>query len=365
MIRLLIVDDSALMRRLLTEIFTDIDGFTVAFARNADEALARLSDFKPDVITLDIHMPGMDGLACLDRIMVTQPTPVVMVSALTEAGADETLQALALGAVDFIAKPHGPLSLEMDMIAADLVAKVRGAAEARIPGSTRLAERVRQRTAAGKTAKQSAPAKLTRSKRPPIKGEPLGVIEAVLIGVSTGGPPALDALLAPLPGNFPWPIVIAQHMPSSFTGPLARRLDRTCAIRVVEVSQPVPLEPATVYIGRGDADLIFSHRGGVPHILAAPAKADLLWHPSTDRLVDSARMLFKPEALVGILMTGMGNDGARAMTALHQDGGHVLAQDEASSVVWGMPGALVAAGGTDLVLPLDGIAAQLVAWAEG
>lgn len=371
MTRLLIVDDSPLMRRLLADIFADAGDFTVEVARSADEALAKLAGFAPDVITLDIHMPGMDGLACLDRIMIDRPCPVVMVSSLTEAGAHETLEALTLGAVDFIAKPRGPLSLEIEGIAGDLVAKVRNAAKARIPRSVRLADRVRERAAAARSPLHH-PASLGKPPAAPKRAKPpraaqaarLSGIEAVLVGVSTGGPPALDALLQPIPADFPWPIVIAQHMPASFTGPLARRLDRNCALDVVEVSRSLPLTPGKIYIGRGDADLIFSRRAGQAHVLAAPVQPDLLWHPSADRMVATARQLFEADALIGILMTGMGHDGAEAMAALRRDGGHVIAQDEASAVVWGMPGALVAADGADLVLPLDAIAPQLVAWAR-
>lgn len=375
MTRLLIVDDSPLMRRLLGEIFAEAGGFTVETARHAEQALEKLAGFAPDVITLDIHMPGMDGLACLDRIMLERPTPVVMVSSLTEAGADETLEALSLGAVDFIAKPRGPLSLEIEDIAAGLVAKVRSAARARIPRSARLIERVRQRAAAaGKTVRAGRRAAAPSPLPPPPRAagaqvgpaipQRLSGIEVVLVGVSTGGPPALDSLLQPLPHDFPWPIVIAQHMPAAFTGPLARRLDRACALRVVEVDSPVPLAPGHVYLGRGDADLIVSRRGGKVQLMAAPSQAERLWHPSADRLVESARAVFEAPAIVGLLMTGMGHDGARAMAALRRDGGHVIAQDEASSVVWGMPGALVAADGADLVLPLDRLAGQLVEWSR-
>lgn len=376
--RLLVVDDSPLMRRLLGEIFSEAGDFTVAFARDADEALAQLADFAPDVITLDIHMPGMDGLDCLDRIMVERPTPVVMVSTLTEAGADETLEALTLGAVDFVPKPRGPMSLEIEGIADLLVDKVRSAADARILRSTRLRERVRQRAAVVQSRRTGRPARkpsATTATAAPLAavGRAPGVrlnqarlsnIEAVLVGVSTGGPPALDVLLEALPPNFPWPVVIAQHMPASFTGPLARRLDRGCALKVVEVTGAVPLDPGFVYIGRGDADIIFTRRMRKPHLLAAPIEAGRLWHPSADRLVESARTLFEPAALIGVLMTGMGHDGAAAMAALRRDGGHVLAQDEASSVVWGMPGALVEAGGADLVLPLDRLAVQLIEWSQ-
>lgn len=365
MIRLLIVDDSALMRRLLSEIFNEATGFEIAIARTGEEALQSLETFAPDVITLDIHMPGMDGLACLDRIMVERPTPVVMVSSLTQAGAEETLEALALGAVDFIAKPRGAMSLEIETISQDLIEKVRSAANARIPGSARLSDKVRMRARIGKEPAITVLKKTHPSHR---KVRPdqtaLSGIEAVLVGVSTGGPPALDALLQPLPGTFPWPLVIAQHMPATFTGPLARRLDRGCALDVVEVCRAVPLERGKVYIGRGDADLVFSRRNGAVQLLAAPKQTHRLWHPSADRLVESARTVFAPSALIGVLMTGMGSDGAAAMAQLQRDGGHVIAQDKESSVVWGMPGTLVAAGGTDLILPLTSIAPQLMAWAR-
>jgi two-component system chemotaxis response regulator CheB len=358
-IKLLIVDDSPLMRKLLVEIFSDAGGFELATARGGAEALDQIESFSPDVVTLDIHMPDMDGLACLDRIMVEWPRPVVMVSSLTEEGANETLEALSLGAVDFIAKPRGPVSLGIDDIADALVDKVRAAAGARIPKTLRLADRIRSR------ASRSIP-------RPPLPASPprrggarLDGIAAVLVGVSTGGPPALDAMLGPLPHDFPWPIVIAQHMPASFTGPLAQRLDRACALRVSEVTAPVPMMPGRVYIGRGDADLIVSVRGGVPILLSAPPGGRYPWHPSANRLVESAAAQLGPEKLVGVLMTGMGTDGAEALARVRSQGGHVIAQDEASSVVWGMPGALVALDGADAVLPLDAIADRLIEWAQG
>ncbi|MFD1612361.1 chemotaxis-specific protein-glutamate methyltransferase CheB [Sphingomonas tabacisoli] len=361
MTRLLIVDDSALMRKLLVEIFSASGDFDIAVARNADEALAQLHAFRPDVITLDIHMPGMDGLACLDRIMIERPCPVVMVSSLTEEGADETLEALSLGAVDFIAKPQGPVSLEIDTISAALVDKVRAAAKARISRTLRLADRVRLRTGAPNRPKPSPAARPRRRG----KNAPLEDIAAVLVGVSTGGPPALDVLLQPLPADFPWPIVIAQHMPASFTGPLARRLDRNCALPVSEAARPGPLEPGNVYIGRGDADLLISRRKGSAVVMPAPASPDLPWHPSTDRLVESAIETLGAKRLVGVLLTGMGADGAGAMARMRSEGGHVIAQDSETSVVWGMPGALVALDGADHVLPLGDIPGQLVDWAMG
>lgn len=355
MTKLLIVDDSALMRRVLTDIFTAAGNFEIAVARSGVEALGMLAAFEPDVITLDVHMPEMDGLACLDRIMVVRPCPVVMVSSLTAEGAEETLEALALGAVDFVPKPKGAVSLEIEKIAADLVSKVRAASKARIPRSARLRERIREASAGLWKHPASGRASSTGDMLAPIDGTGL-----VLVGCSTGGPPALDALLAELPADFPWPILIAQHMPASFTGPLARRLDRICALSVQEVERATPLRPAHAYVGRGDADLILSRRAGSIVAMPAPSDPGLFWHPSVDRMVESAMRLFAPEKLVGVLMTGMGTDGAAAMAKLKQRGGMTIAEAESTAVVWGMPGALVERGGAALVSPLPEIAADLM-----
>ncbi len=184
----------------------------------------------------------------------------------------------------------------------------------------------------------------------------------VLVGTSTGGPPALDVLLSGLPADFPWPIVVAQHMPASFTGPLARRLDGLCALNVMEVTQPTPLSAGSVYIAKGDADIIVGMRAGAPIVMAAPSMAEYRWHPSVDRLVWSAIEHLGAERLIGVLMTGMGSDGAAAMTRLRADGGRTIAEAEETAVIWGMPGELVKAGGADIVLPLASIPAQLLAW---
>jgi two-component system chemotaxis response regulator CheB len=169
----------------------------------------------------------------------------------------------------------------------------------------------------------------------------------------------LEALLTGLPASFPWPIVVAQHMPATFTGPLARRLDGISRLDVQEVRDPIPLKPGNVYIGRGDADVIVSRRGAALVAMAAPVQADYPWHPSTDRLVRSALNYMAPSQLIGILMTGMGNDGAGAMALIHAGGGRTIAEAEETAVVWGMPGELVKANGADFVVPLQKIAAQL------
>jgi two-component system chemotaxis response regulator CheB len=352
-IKVLVVDDSALVRKLLVQVFAAEADFEVEVARDGAQALTLLASFAPDVITLDIHMPKMDGLACLDRIMVEKPTPVVMVSTLTADGAESTLEALRMGAVDFVAKPEGAVSLRIHEVAPDLIAKVRAAASARLSPSHRLKDRVRHQIG----GPLSVPIRAVRrdaGESVPVVGQGL-----VLVGTSTGGPPALEALLTPLPVDFPWPILVAQHMPATFTGPLAQRLDRICALTVVEVSRPIPLDPGHVYVGRGNADIIVSRRAGSLVALAAPPLANYPWHPSVDRLVTSAMDQTSATQIVGVLMTGMGNDGAQAMTRLREQGGRTIAEAEDSAVVWGMPGELVKAGGADYVEPLGEIAARL------
>ncbi len=364
MIKLLIVDDSALMRRLLGTVFKGEADFEVAFARDGAEALACLQTFRADVITLDVQMPHMDGLTCLDRIMVMHPCPVVMVSSVTGAGADITLEALQLGAVDFIAKPEGPVSLAMEEFAPLLIDKVKAASKARLRLSSRLAERVRLRAGGGLPARPAHSSALLHTKSATAKRMAAGPIDGVvLVGSSTGGPPALDALLSPLPASFPWPILIAQHMPASFTGSLARRLDKLCALTVIEVTKPMPLLPGQVYIGRGDADMIVSARPDGVVVTAVPASADYRWHPSVDRLVSTAMEHLGSRRLIGVLMTGMGNDGAAAMTRLSAEGGRTIAEAEETAVVWGMPGELVKAGGAQVIAPLDNIARHLLDWA--
>jgi two-component system chemotaxis response regulator CheB len=356
MIRLLIVDDSALMRKVMGKIFADEEEFELRFARDGAEALAEIARDKPDVVTLDVQMPGMDGLTCLDRIMVEAPVPVVMVSSLTASGAEIALEALRRGAVDVAAKPKA-LSLGIEAMGAELKAKIRGAAGAKLRLSLRLRERVRHRIGAPETGQPPHSARAASARgRGLAKGGPPGL---VLVGTSTGGPPALEALLTGLPGNFPWPVLVAQHMPSGFTGALARRLDQICALNVLEVAEPAALTPGFVYIGRGDADMVVVRHAEGLVAMAVAAQPEHLWHPSTERLVQSARLVMAPERLIGVLMTGMGNDGVAAMAELRAAGGRTIAEAEETAVVWGMPGELVRAGGAEFVLPLGEIAKRL------
>jgi two-component system, chemotaxis family, protein-glutamate methylesterase/glutaminase len=359
-IKLLIADDSALMRRVLEDIFLQEGDFQIRLARNGIEAIELVRSFDPQVVTLDIQMPGMDGLACLRRIMIEAPRPVVMISSLTAEGAEATLEAIELGAVDFVAKPSGTVSLEIDRLRPMLLEKVRAAANARIRRTLRLTERVRHQirgaSVATRTRPDRAPRKAARSGATGLTGVP----GLVLIGTSTGGPAALDVVLPRLPAGFPWPVLVAQHLPASFTGAFARRLDRECQLQVVEVDRPMPLEAGTIFIGRGDADVTVASRAAGVIALPAPAKASYLWHPSVERMVASALENIAASQLIGVLMTGMGNDGAEAMKRLRQGGGRTIAEAESTAIVWGMPGELVKNGGAEMVRPLEDIAATII-----
>jgi two-component system chemotaxis response regulator CheB len=300
MIKLLIVDDSALMRRHLVQLFEQEADFKVLAVRNGVEALRELNEFDPDVITLDVNMPEMDGLTCLSRIMVQRPKPVVMVSSLTQAGAEATFEALELGAVDFIHKPDGTISRDIVRIQHELIMKVRSAATSRVRRSRGLTSRL----AGGRTGASPAPVAKPSTA---MQRDKTGI---VLVGVSTGGPGTLEEILPLLPAGFPWPVVVAQHMPASFTGVFARRLDSLCQVQVMEVTRQTVLEGGNVYIARGDADLVFTRTGLGVVALPAPASAQHLWHPSVTRMVESAMNARPPELLVGVQLTGMGDDGA-------------------------------------------------------
>jgi two-component system chemotaxis response regulator CheB len=374
--RLLIADDSALMRKFLGEIFRAEGDFDVHLARNGREALSLAHSLAPDVITLDVNMPDMDGITCLSRIMVECPRPVVMVSSLTGAGAEVTLQALSLGAVDFIAKPDGTVSRHIDQIRSALVARVRAAATARVRHSRGLLERVRHTARMAHAEARMPDAWMPAPPRPPPRAGraerpregaapgPDGPRGIVLVGVSTGGPGAIEAILPRLSRRFPWPILIAQHMPESFTGVFARRINDLSELEVIEVTRPTALRAGVAYVGRGDGDMLVGHRGGALSAIPSPASARHTWHPSVDRLVATALEHVAPERLLGVMLTGMGDDGADAMARVRAQGGRTIAESEDTAVVWGMPGELVRRGGATLVLPLQRIADQLRRWTE-
>lgn len=369
--KVLVVDDSALMRRLLSAVLTQA-GWTVAAARNGREGVEQLLEWQPDVVTLDINMPEMDGLTALSLMMQARPTPIVMVSSLTEKGAQATMEALALGAVDFIAKPGGTISLSIDDIQALLLEKVRTASRIRLrpgrpaaamPAPVQRAPRpalARPAPASPRTT-TSAPASVSPA---PLRGGMGRCPGLVLIGISTGGPRTLEDVLPQLPSDFPWPVLVAQHMPPNFTLAFAQRMDRMCALEVVEVGEPMPLEPGRIHIGRGGTDLVVVERLGRLVAQPRPESPAHPWHPSADVMVESAMRVLPASQLVGVLMTGMGFDGAQAMAELKARGGRTIAEAESSCVVFGMPSELIQRGGASVVLPSQDVARQLRTWVQ-
>ncbi|SOC21076.1 chemotaxis-specific protein-glutamate methyltransferase CheB [Rhodobacter maris] len=356
--RLLVVDDSALMRRMLQECFAGEPDIELLAARDGEDALAKLHSFAPDVITLDINMPKMDGLSCLARIMEERPCPVVMVSSLTERGALATFEALELGAVDYVAKPDGTVSLSLDLVYDELRAKVR-AAFAGKRAKARNAARPAPARLAPKAPPAAPAARVVQIGRNRAGSEP---VELVVIGSSTGGPKTLGDILAALPADFPAPILIAQHMPPRFTRIYAERLAGICRIKIRELDRAQPLQPGTAYIAQGAKDVIVTRK--MRRLCAEPMPLDggLTWHPSVSRMVASALETLAPERLVGVMLTGMGDDGAAEMARIHQNGGRTIAESEETAVVWGMPQQLIAYDGASVVLPCDRVAEQLRHW---
>lgn len=321
-IRVLVVDDSALMRGLLSQMINLApDMEVVGAAPDAQSAREMIKALNPDVLTLDVQMPKMDGLEFLERLMRLRPMPVVMVSSFTQAGSDTTLKALELGAIDFIGKPRADGERSMESYAEDLVEKIRAAKSARLRRSIAM----------------SAPA--AASSGPVMQASPKsthgGNGKIIFVGASTGGTEAIKEFLQGIPADCP-PILIVQHMPETFTASFARRLDTLCAPRVIEAQGNEKIEPGTVYIAPGHSHLLI-RRGPSGYITELAASPPVNRHrPAVDVLFDSAASLLGNRA-IGVILTGMGKDGAQGLLRLRQAGAKTFGQDEASCVVYGMP----------------------------
>jgi two-component system chemotaxis response regulator CheB len=341
-IKVLVVDDSALIRTLVSTIVdAQSDMMVVAAAPDPLAARTLIKALDPDVITLDIEMPKMDGLDFLERIMRLRPMPVVMLSTLTERGSEATLRALELGAVDFIAKPKLDVARGMDSFGAELVEKIRTAATSRV------------RQIIGDGA-----GRLSRPVLPLLGPAHCAPERLIAIGASTGGTEAIKEVLVQIPGDAP-PIVIAQHMPAGFTESFARRLDGLCRITVKEAQDGERLLIGHAYIAPGNRHLLVGKRGS--DYIATLSDSDPVnrHRPSVEVLFHSVAKHVATHA-IGIMLTGMGKDGASAMRAMKDAGACNFAQDEASCVVFGMPREAIAAGAIDAVLPLDEIARRVM-----
>lgn len=334
-IRVLVVDDSAFMRKMLTEILSaEPDIQVVATARDGNDAIDRVKEYRPDVVTLDVEMPNMDGHAALKVIMQDCPTPIVMLSSLTQQGADLTLKCLADGAVDAIGKPSGSTSLDVTKISSEIVQKVRVASQANVKALVAVPE---------------------KPKVVPYKSR--HAVRCLLIGASTGGPKALQTVLQELPANLPVPIVVVQHMPAHFTESFAQRLSGLCQFEVKEAKLGERLRPGHALVAPGGVHLTFDANGFVLISHAPPVHGV---RPSIDVTIDSLIPIFG-NSLLPVLLTGMGRDGAAGLKAVHDKGGHTIAEHESTCVVYGMPKIAFEMGGVEQCLPLHEIGQAIVA----
>lgn len=338
-IRVLVVDDSTFMRGALVRMIEKDPRFkVVGIAGNGKEGVEKAQELKPDVMTLDVEMPVMNGIEALREIMATVRTPVIMVSTLTEAGAETTMKALELGAVDFLPKALNDKEKNIFRGADGLHDKLLAAAG----------------VANGRADKVAAVQKEIATTKVPTSTVSRVAAKVLVVGSSTGGPKALNMLLAGLPKHFPLPVVVAQHMPPQFTLTLAKRLNETCAIEVVEAKHGEALMPGKVYIAPGGMHLRLNANG----LSVDEEQGESAYKPSVDVLAKSAREIFGKQILA-VMLTGMGADGAKEFSSIKSLGGHVIAQDQASCVVYGMPKAVVELGGASEVLTLEAIASRV------
>lgn len=341
-LRVLIADDSAFMRTALTRMIESDPAIRVAgTAQTGLEALDKIATLDPDVVTLDVEMPGLNGLETLKRIMKDFPRPVIMVSSLTREGAEVTLEALDIGAFDYLPKASSFVSLDIVKIREDLIAKIKAAAETR-----------RRRPMVKAHVPRSAPSSVTALAH--------GPVSIVALGTSTGGPKALQEILPMLPADLSVGVVIVQHMPKGFTGPFARRLDNLSQVHVREAEQNDVVEAGTIYIAPAGQHMTI--RRPTPsksciHLSTTPEK--MLHVPSVDVMMLSVAEEFRSNCM-GIIMTGMGSDGAQGMQAIHRAGGFTVGQDEASCTVYGMPRACAELSILHRVVSLGDIPSQIL-----
>jgi two-component system, chemotaxis family, protein-glutamate methylesterase/glutaminase len=348
-IRVMVVDDSVVVRKIVTDVLSEDPGIeVVGTAVNGKVALQKLEHLKPDLITMDIEMPEMNGIEAVRAIRAGQGgtgrnrVPIVMFSTLTERGASATLDALSAGANDYVTKPAnvGSVGQSMDSVREQLIPRIRA---------------LTGRPAAAAPARAAAPAPV--APRPPApRPGPRTAPSVLVIGSSTGGPEALATVVPHLPASLPVPVLLVQHMPPVFTRQFAQRLDRLSALRVVEAVDGTPLQPGTVHLAPGDHHLVIrADRGGQFRTALNQDPPENFCRPAVDPLFRSAVAAYGGRVLA-VVLTGMGSDGRNGAGEIRNAGGTVVVQDQATSVVWGMPGAIVQAGFADEVLPLDRIA---------
>jgi two-component system chemotaxis response regulator CheB len=342
-IKVLIVDDSAFMRNTISGMISSDPEITViGTARDGMEAVEKAASLKPDVITLDVEMPRMGGLDALKIIMSQNPVPVLMVSSLTTEGAHETLEALDMGAVDFIPKNLSNLSVNIVNIQETLVEKIKTASKCRILNNGK------SRTASPNIVLPSYDFSAHRR------------AHVVAIGSSTGGPKALQQILAALPRDFPVPILVSQHMPPNFTGPLAKRLNQLSQINVKEAEDGETISRGTAFIAPGVGHMKILKKKMTETVISIEShNGQYIYKPSVDALMISVAHVYSGH-VVGVILTGLGNDGEKGMKEIKNKGGRTIAQNENSCVVYGMPRAVIEAGMADKVVSVEEIAGEII-----
>lgn len=373
-VRVLVVDDSRFFRRRVTEMLeSDPEIKVIGSAENGADAVSKASRLKPDVITMDVEMPVMDGITATRKIMATSPTAILMFSSLTTDGARSTLDALEAGAVDFLPKRFEDISNDRDEARRQLCQRVRAVGVRRRPvihprpsmfrdtlGSTGLASAGPASSGLDKATTVKSPIRPVSTGRPASTRLQKGKTRLVAIGTSTGGPVALQNVLKELPENFPVPIILIQHMPGSFTKAFADRLNSMCAIRVREASDGDLLEPGLALLAPGGEQMVIEKRGGQSIVRIIGSEPNQNYKPCVNVTFTSVAKNY-PGTALAIVLTGMGADGREGAKLMKQGGAQIWAQDEASCVVYGMPAAIVDAGLADQILPLNDVGRTLAA----
>ncbi|WCK52878.1 chemotaxis response regulator protein-glutamate methylesterase [Aneurinibacillus sp. Ricciae_BoGa-3] len=372
-IKTLVVDDSAFMRKVIGDLLSeDPDIDVVGKARNGMEGIEQIKKLKPDVVTLDIEMPVMNGLQALEVIMKNHPVPVVMLSSLTQQGANETIQALEIGAVDFIRKPSGSISLDLHTIGAEIVEKVKAASQVNMMRmkQTRVTQTrpfpaqpisSQQQIPPVKPVVKATPEMSNQAPATGLRGDRTNIPNIIAVGTSTGGPKALQILLCELPESINGSLLIVQHMPAGFTRSLAQRLDSLCNIRVMEAEDNQIVEKGCAYVAPGNYHMEVKQQASGQFYISLnqnPARGG--HRPAVDTLFESVAAVQHP-AKHAVIMTGMGSDGTVGLKALKEKGlVTAIAEDESTCVVFGMPRTAIQTGLVDKVVPLHEIAEQLM-----
>lgn len=355
MIRVLIVDDSALMRKKLSEMLrAEPDIEVVATARDGEDGVAKARELRPDVITMDINMPRLDGLSALQLILEDAICPVIMVSSLTQEGALATFEAMELGAFDYVAKPGGTISTNIAQTQRELGDKIRAAAKRRARKAQRRAPIRTERVRSFRPAEADQDRELLQA-----GASDMGLQWAVAIGISTGGPRTILEVVPELPPDLGVPVFMVQHMPPAFTASFAARLAQSSQMPVVEARAGDAVRQNVVYLAKGGQHMLLRKASTGKVSLRLSTIPETLFMPSVNVMMDSVLHIFGSGTL-GVLMTGMGNDGADAMCRIRKAGGYGIAESEETAVVWGMPKEAIQRGGADIVLPSHQIADEIV-----